>query len=102
MRARAADLKTVKSTSIDIALNILELFSAEKIELGYLEQATERGRYRLGLKAFEQGCVCENQSDVIKEAMKELESLAKATTPASRCSEERIEEMKKTMQCIVQ
>lgn len=95
----------MKSTSIDIALNILELFSAEKIELGiseiarqlekkantvhrtvsilksrgYLEQATERGKYRLGLKAFELGCVYENQSDVIKEAMKELESLAKAT-----------------------
>jgi DNA-binding IclR family transcriptional regulator len=98
-------LETVKSTSIDIALNILELFSAEKVERGisevarqlkkkantvhrtvsilksrgYLEQATERGKYRLGLKAFELGCVYENQSDVIKEAMKELESLAKAT-----------------------
>ena len=92
-------------TSIDVALNVLEIFSAEKREAGiseiakllgkkvstihrtltvlknrgYIEQSLERGKYRLGLKAFELGCVYQNQSDVIKEAMQRLEALARAT-----------------------
>ncbi len=94
-----------KLTSIDIALNALEIFSAEKRQVGisemakllgkkvstihrtvtvlknrgYIEQALERGKYRLGLKAFELGCVYQNQSDVMREAMQKLESLAHST-----------------------
>jgi IclR family KDG regulon transcriptional repressor len=100
-----AGRKPAKQTSIDVALNVLELFSAEKRELGisemsrqlgkkvstvhrtvtvlkgrgYIEQALERGKYRLGLKAFELGCVFQNQSDFMKEALRKLESLAAAT-----------------------
>ena len=98
-------VRTRKSTSIDVAFSILELFSAEKKELGisdmaktlgkkvstlhrtitilkqigYIEQSEERGKYRLGLKVFELGCVFQNQSNVIKEAMDRIERLAKAT-----------------------
>lgn len=98
-------MKSRKTTSIDVALNILELFSAEQIELGismiadmlrkkvstihrsvtilkhrgYIEQTAERGKYRLGLKAFELGCVYQNQSNLMKDAMAHLERLAKAT-----------------------
>ncbi|MGO8694975.1 MAG: IclR family transcriptional regulator [Rectinemataceae bacterium] len=94
-----------KQTSIDIALNMLELFSAEKREVGltemavllgkkvstihrtvkvlknrgYIEQALQRGKYRLGLKAFELGCIYQNQSNVINDAVERLESIAKAT-----------------------
>ncbi|HVP19261.1 MAG TPA: IclR family transcriptional regulator [Spirochaetia bacterium] len=94
-----------KQTSIDVALNVLELFSAEKREIGitemawllgkkvstihrtvtvlknrgYIEQALQRGKYRLGLKTFELGCVYQNQSNVIREAMERLESLSRAT-----------------------
>ncbi len=94
-----------KQTSIDVALNVLELFSAEKREAGitemagllgkkastihrtvsvlknrgYIEQALQRGKYRLGLKAFELGCVYQNQSDVMNEAMGRLETLASKT-----------------------
>jgi IclR family KDG regulon transcriptional repressor len=94
-----------KQTSIDVALNVLEIFSAEKREIGisemakllgkkvstihrtvsvlknrgYIEQALQRGKYRLGLKAFELGCVYQNQSDVMKEAMQKLEGLSRAT-----------------------
>ena len=92
-------------TSIDVALSLLELFSAEKRELGvtdmagilkkkastlhrtikvlrnrgYLEQDGHRGKYRLGLKAFELGCVYQNQSSVMNEAMERMERLARAT-----------------------
>ncbi len=95
-----------KQTSIDVALNVLEIFSAEKREVGiseiarllhkkvstihrtvsvlknrgYVDQALERGKYRLGLKAFELGCVYQNQSNVMKEAMEKLEGLAAATS----------------------
>jgi IclR family KDG regulon transcriptional repressor len=98
-------VRAPKLTSIDIALNALELFSAEKPQVGisemakllgkkvstihrtvavlknrgYIEQSMERGKYRLGLKAFELGCVYQNQSDVMREAMQRLESLARAT-----------------------
>lgn len=97
--------RTPKQTSIDIALNALEIFSAEKHQIGisemarllgkkvstihrtvsvlknrgYIEQTLERGKYRLGLKAFELGCVYQNQSNVMKEAMQRLESLSSAT-----------------------
>jgi IclR family transcriptional regulator, KDG regulon repressor len=86
-------------------LNLLELFSAEKIELGlsemarlldkkastvhrtvsvlkargYIEQELGRGKYHLGLKAFELGCVYQNQSNVMKEATQHLERLARET-----------------------
>jgi IclR family KDG regulon transcriptional repressor len=102
MKPRA---RTPKLTSIDIALNALELFSAEKPQVGisemarllgkkvstihrtvavlknrgYIEQSLERGKYRLGLKAFELGCVYQNQSDVMREAMQRLESLSRST-----------------------
>src|SRR5208337_832092 len=46
---------------------------------GYIEQTLERGKYRLGLKAFELGCVYQNQSDVMREAMQRLESLSRST-----------------------
>jgi IclR family KDG regulon transcriptional repressor len=98
-------MKQPKPTTIDVALNLLELFSAEKIELGisemarllgkrastihrtvtvlknrgYIEQELERGKYRLGLKAFELGCVYQNQSNVMKEAMQILERLSRET-----------------------
>jgi len=94
-----------RQTSIDVALNLLELFSSENRELGlsemaqllgrkastihrtvtvlknrgYIEQTGQRGKYRLGLKTFELGCVYQNQSDVMKEAMVRLERIAKAT-----------------------
>jgi DNA-binding IclR family transcriptional regulator len=94
-----------RPTSIDIALNVLELFSAGKRELGitemsrllgkktstvhrtlsvlkargYIEQASERGKYRLGLKALELGSVYQNQSDLLRQAMRRLESLARVT-----------------------
>jgi IclR family transcriptional regulator, KDG regulon repressor len=98
-------MRSFKQTSIDVAVNVLELFSAEKIELGisemsrllgkkestihrtvtvlknrgYIEQSQGRGKYRLGLKAFELGCVYQNQSNVMKEAMRSLEALARET-----------------------
>jgi len=94
-----------KPTSIDVALNLLEIFSAEKRQIGisemartlgkkvstihrtvtvlknrgYLEQSLERGKYRLGLKTFELGCVYQNQSDVMTEATQRLEALSRAT-----------------------
>jgi DNA-binding IclR family transcriptional regulator len=94
-----------RQTSIDVALNMLELFSAEKHELGltemaallgkkastihrtvtilktrgYIEQSLQRGKYHLGLKVFELGCVYQNQSSVIVEAAKLMERIAKAT-----------------------
>jgi DNA-binding IclR family transcriptional regulator len=103
MKKRA---KAVRQTSIDVALNMIELFSAEKRELGisemsellgkkvstlhrtatvlknrgYIEQPIKRGKYRLGLKVFELGCVYENQSDVMKEAQVRLQRLAEATS----------------------
>jgi len=105
MKKRSRAARALRQTSIDIALNVLELFSAEKREVGiteiaallgkkastvhrtvtvlknrgYVEQALQRGKYRLGLKAFELGCVYQNQSDVIKEAMERLEKLSQAT-----------------------
>jgi len=98
-------VKIRKSTSIDVAISILELFSAEKKELGildmaktlgknvstlhrtvtilkqrgYVEQSAGRSKYRLGLKVFELGCVYQNQSNVIKDAMDRVERLANAT-----------------------
>ena len=98
-------IRAPKQTSIDIALNALEIFSAEMHQIGisemarllgkkvstihrtvtvlknrgYIEQTLERGKYRLGLKAFELGCVYQNQSNVMKEAMQRLESLSSAT-----------------------
>jgi len=98
-------MREARPTSIDLALDLLELFSAEKIELGisemarllhkrastihrtvvvlkdrgYIEQERERGRYRLGLKAFEVGCVYQNQSNVMKEATQCLERLSQLT-----------------------
>jgi IclR family KDG regulon transcriptional repressor len=97
--------KVFKQTSIDVALDILELFSAEKVEAGvsemarflgkkastihrtmkvlrrrgYIEQSIKRGKYKLGLKAFELGCVYQNQCDVIKDATRCMELLSKAT-----------------------
>ena len=94
-----------KETSIDVALNLLELFSSEKRELGitemarllgkkastihrtvtvlknrgYIEQSSQRGKYRLGLRVFELGCVYQNQSDVMRDASTTLERIAKAT-----------------------
>jgi DNA-binding IclR family transcriptional regulator len=94
-----------KPTSIDIALNILELFSPETRELGiseiasrlrkkastihrtlgilknrgYVEQSAERGKYSLGLRVFELGTVYQNQSNFMRDAMACLESLSRAT-----------------------
>lgn len=105
MREARKRTRDARQTSIDVALNLLELFSAEKREAGitemakllgkkastlhrtvtvlknrgYLEQSLQRGKYRLGLKAFELGCVYQNQSNVMKEAMEKLEALARAT-----------------------
>lgn len=102
---KAHGVRTSKPTSIDIALNILELFSAETKELGiseisallhkkastthrtlsilkkrgYVEQSTERGKYSLGLRVFELGTVYQNQSNFMREALTRLESLSKAT-----------------------
>jgi DNA-binding IclR family transcriptional regulator len=90
-------------------LKILELFSAEKRELGisemsrqlgkkaitvhrtvtvlkgwgYVEQPLARSKYRLGLKAFELGCVFQKHSDFMKEALQRLEGLAVATQETS-------------------
>lgn len=103
MKKRA---RALKQTSIDVALNVLELFSAEKRQVGitemagllgkkastihrtvtvlknrgYVEQALQRGKYRLGLKTFELGCVYQNQSNVINAAAERLERLSRATS----------------------
>ncbi len=102
-------MKQAKQTSIDVALNLLELFSAEKVELGifemakllgkkastvhrtvtvlksrgYIEQELTRGKYHLGLKAFELGCVYQNQSNAMKEATQLLERLSRETNETS-------------------
>jgi IclR family transcriptional regulator, KDG regulon repressor len=97
--------KKAKTTTIDIALDILELYSPTQKQLGiseiasrlgrkissvhrtlailknrgYMEQAVERGKYGLGLKVFELGCVYRNQTDLIREVGARLERLARAT-----------------------
>lgn len=94
-----------KQTSIDVALNVLELLSTEKAKLGilemskalakkpstlhrtvtilknrgYIEQAHERGKYQLGLKVFELGSSYQEQNDVMKDALHKLEVLAQET-----------------------
>ena len=102
--------KQIKSTnneltSIDQALNILEVFSEKNAKLGvteiskilemsistvhrtililkrrgYVEQDSRRGKYKLGLKVFEVGCVFQNQVYLMEVAMPHLEHLASLT-----------------------
>jgi len=92
-------------TSIDQALNILEIFSEKNTNLGvteiskmlkmsistvhrtllilkrrgYVEQDSQRGKYKLGLKVFEVGCVFQNQVYLIEVTMPHLEHLANLT-----------------------
>ncbi len=103
--ADEAEEEGPKATSIDVALNLLELFSSQQRELGitemarlldrkastihrtvtvlknrgYIEQSSQRGKYRLGLRVFELGCVYQNQSDVMRDASATLERIARAT-----------------------
>lgn len=94
-----------ESTSIDQALNILEIFSENNVKLGvteiskilkmsistvhrtllilkrrgYIEQDSQRGKYKLGLRVFELGCVFQNQVYLMEVAMSYLEHLANLT-----------------------
>lgn len=94
-----------KLTSIGQALNILELFSVKNSKWGvteisktlnmsistvhrtlsilkrrgYVEQDSQRGKYKLGLKVFELGCVFQDQTYLIEVAMPHLEHLAHLT-----------------------
>jgi len=98
-------LASNKLTSIDEALNILEVFSVKNTELGvteiskilkmnistvhrtllilkrrgYIEQDSQKGKYKLGLKVFELGCVFQNQTYLIEVAMPHLEHLTTLT-----------------------
>ncbi len=104
-RAILLNMHGDKQTSIDVALNVLELLSTEKAKLGiiemskalakkpstlhrtvtilknrgYIEQAHERGKYQLGLKVFELGSSYQEQNDVMKDALHKLEVLAQET-----------------------
>jgi len=92
-------------TSIDQAFNILEVFSQKNTNLGvteiskilkmsistvhrtllilkrrgYVEQNSQRGKYKLGLKVFELGCVFQSQVYLMEVAMPHLEYLANLT-----------------------
>lgn len=102
MKKQHARLTSSESTSIDQALNILEIFSEKNTNLGvteisktlkmsistahrtllilkrrgYVEQDSRRGKYKLGLKVFELSCVFQNQTYFIEVAMPHLEHLA--------------------------
>jgi len=105
IKEKQTKLANNKLTSIDQALNILEVFSVKNTQLsvteiskilkmsistahrtlkilkrrGYIEQDSQRGKYKLGLKVFELGCVFQNQTRLIEVAMPYLEHLATLT-----------------------
>ncbi|GAH34985.1 unnamed protein product [marine sediment metagenome] len=105
MKKQHAKSTNNESTSIDQALNILEVFSEKNAKLGvteiseilemsistvhrtllilkrrgYVEQDSQRGKYKLGLRVFELGCVFQNQVYLIEVAMPHLEHLANLT-----------------------
>lgn len=105
MKKKQIELVNNKLTSIDQALNILEVFSEKNVKLGvteiskilemsistshrtllilkrrgYLEQDSQRGKYKLGLKVFELGCVFQNQVYLMEVAMPHLGHLANLT-----------------------
>ncbi|MEA1965007.1 MAG: IclR family transcriptional regulator, partial [Candidatus Aerophobetes bacterium] len=91
--------------SIERALNILEAFSKQKIELsitelsrmlrmktstvhrilatlkerGYIKQSSPKTKYELGIKVFELGCIFRNQMHFTKIAMPYLKYLCNLT-----------------------
>ncbi len=105
MKKQHAKSTNNESTSIDQALNILEVFSEKNVKLGvteiskilemsistvhrtllilkrrgYVEQDSQRGKYKLGLRVFELGCVFQNQVYLMEMTMPHLEHLANLT-----------------------